>query len=321
MAAPCRRHCQCCGLDAVQQLIDGVLHIVKDLGAIIGSLLRLDLPRLINAVLHLLLDVGILILDAPNLRIYAQTASEVRDRIQFATKHCNGMGIRPTWNHFITVLQRTPLVTHSITLESEFNLICLRDFLDTDGNVAVEIDDLGQFLNDTGLKDLTEDETNITSITQFHVLAQVFVADDNLVSSDDFFGDTAGRDIEEGDPAEGCQTANRTAQCCILVKLADEQRQQLGSGVGMRNVYPGFFSKMVMAQEMGHYFGLCHINHNGVQNIMFSNAGGNRLGGLGAVRLLLECRTHLHAERQEECVALHRRPAAQRTLARGRAGM
>jgi len=252
-----------------------------------------------------------------NLRIYAQTASEVRDRIQFATKHFNGMGIRPTWNHFITVLQRTPLVTHSITLESEFNLICLRDFLDTDGNVAVEIDDLGQFLNDTGLKDLTsEDETNITSITQFHVLAQVFDADDNLVSSDDFFGDTAGRDIEEGDPAEGCQTANRTDQCCILVKLADEQRQQLGSGVGMRNVYPGFFSKMVMAHEMGHYFGLCHINHNGGAEHHVLQCRRQQLGGLGAVRLLLECRTHLHAERQEECVALHRRPAAQRTLAR-----
>jgi len=24
-----------------------------------------------------------------------------------------------------------------------------------------------------------------------------------------------------------------------------------------------------MAHEMEHYFGLCHINHNGVQNIMF----------------------------------------------------
>ena len=31
----------------------------------------------------------------------------------------------------------------------------------------------------------------------------------------------------------------------------------------MRKVYPGYFSKMVMAHEMGHYFGLC-INHNGV---------------------------------------------------------
>ena len=43
----------------------------------------------------------------------------------------------------------------------------------------------------------------------------------------------------------------------------------------MRKVYPGYFSKMVMAHEMGHYFGLCHINHNGLQNIMFSTAAGN----------------------------------------------
>lgn len=37
---------------------------MKDVGAIVGSLLRLDLPGLINAVLHLLIDVGILIVDA-----------------------------------------------------------------------------------------------------------------------------------------------------------------------------------------------------------------------------------------------------------------
>ncbi|HET7448673.1 MAG TPA: hypothetical protein VFJ49_12340, partial [Methyloceanibacter sp.] len=91
----------------------------------------------------------------------------------------------------------------------------------------------------------------------------------------------AGRDIEEGDPAEGCQTPNRTDQCCILVKRADEQRQQLGSGVAMRNVCPGFFSKMVMAHEMRYYFGLRHINHNGVQNIMFSNAAGNNWADWG----------------------------------------
>ena len=40
------------------------LHIVKHVGAIVGSLLRLDLPGLINAVLHLLIDAGILIVDA-----------------------------------------------------------------------------------------------------------------------------------------------------------------------------------------------------------------------------------------------------------------
>jgi hypothetical protein len=56
-----------------------------------------------------------------------------------------------------------------------------------------------------------------------------------------------------------------------------QDRRQVGSGVAMRKVYPGYFSKMVMAHEMGHYFGLCHINHNGVQNIMFSTAAGNSL--------------------------------------------
>jgi hypothetical protein len=82
----------------------------------------------------------------PNLRIYAQTASELRDRIQFATKHFNGMGIRRTWNHFITVPQRTPLATHNITQVSEFNLVCFQQAVDADGNVIIESDELGRFL-------------------------------------------------------------------------------------------------------------------------------------------------------------------------------
>ena len=109
----------------------------------------------------------------PDLRVYAQTPSELRDAIQFANKRFNGMGIRPTWNQFITVPQRTPLVTHSITQVSEFFLICLRQFLDASGNFVSESDDQGQFINDSGLKDRTEGETNITSITPFHVLVQV----------------------------------------------------------------------------------------------------------------------------------------------------
>jgi predicted Zn-dependent protease with MMP-like domain len=95
------------------------------------------------------------------------------------------------------------------------------------------------------------------------VLVQVANIDGDLVSSDDFFGDAAGRDIEEGDRAKGCQTPNRTDQGCILVQRIQD-RSQVGSGVAMGKVYPGYFSKMVMAHEMGHYFGLCHINHNGV---------------------------------------------------------
>ena len=227
----------------------------------------------------------------PDLRIYAQTPSELRDRTQFATKHFNAMGIRLSWNHFITVPQRTPLVTHSITQVSEFVLICRRVFLDANENVASESDDQGQFLNDTGLKDPTEGETNITSITPFHVLVQVNDVNGKLVSSEDFFEKTSGCNIGEGVFAVGCQTPNRDDQCCILVQRTQEG-QQLGSGVAMRTVYPGYFSKMVMAHEMGHYFGLCHINHNGVQNIMFSNAAGNSIWDWGLFGYYLNAEPH-----------------------------
>jgi hypothetical protein len=217
----------------------------------------------------------------PNLRIYAQTPSELRDRIQFATKHLNRMGIRPTWNHFITVPQRTPLVTHSITRKSEFNIVCFTEVIDADGNVVTQTDEFGRFLNDSGLKDSAERETNIISVTPFHVLLQDSDVDGNLVSSGEQFGYTAGRDIQEGEFAEDCQTPNRTDECCILVQRADAQRRQLGSGVAMGNVYPGYFSKMVMAHEMGHYLGLCHINHNGFQNLMFSDFAGNSYADWG----------------------------------------
>ena len=212
----------------------------------------------------------------PNLRVYAQTPSELRDRIQFANKRFNAMGIRPTWNHFITVPQRTPLVTHSITQVSEFFLICHRWFLDANGTTVSESDDQGRFLNDSGLKDPTEGETNLTSITPFHVLVQVNDVNGKLVSSDDIRGNTSGRDIREGADAQGCQTPSRNDNCCILVQRIQDGRQ-VGSGVAMRNVYPGFFSKMVMAHEIGHYFGLCHFGHNGFQNIMFSLPTGNSL--------------------------------------------
>jgi hypothetical protein len=50
-------------IDAVQEIVGGILHIVKDVGSIVGSILRLDLPGLIDAFLHLLVDIRIFILD------------------------------------------------------------------------------------------------------------------------------------------------------------------------------------------------------------------------------------------------------------------
>jgi hypothetical protein len=55
----------------------------------------------------------------PNLRIYAQSGSELRDSIQFATEHFKAMGIRLSWNQLITVPQLTPRVTHRIRVFSQ----------------------------------------------------------------------------------------------------------------------------------------------------------------------------------------------------------
>jgi hypothetical protein len=228
----------------------------------------------------------------PNLRIYAQSGSELRDRIQFAADHFKAMGIRLSWNHFITVPQLTPLVTHTITQVSEFNLVCSRDVLDDGGNVTIRTDELGRFLNDTGLKDPAEGETRITSLTPFHVLVEQVDVNGNVTSSEDFRGMTAGRNILEGAFAVGCQTPGRDDQCCSLVQRIDAERRQIGSGVAMRNVYPGYFSKMVMAHELGHYFGLCHINHSGVQNIMFSTVAGNSVFDWGLFSYYLRAEPH-----------------------------
>jgi len=45
----------------------------------------------------------------------------------------------------------------------------------------------------------------------------------------------------------------------------------LGSGCAWRDPYPPYFSKYVLAHELGHYFGLAHPGHPGVEDIMFSN--------------------------------------------------
>ena len=84
----------------------------------------------------------------------------------------------------------------------------------------------------------------------------------------------------------------------------------------MRKVYPGYFSKMVMAHEMGHYFGLCHINHNGLQNIMFSTAAGNSVLDWGLFGYYLNAEPYFTSRDKRNVVALHRRPVGQRALAR-----
>lgn len=59
-----------------------------------------------------------------------------------------------------------------------------------------------------------------------------------------------------------------------------------GCGCTWRDTYPPYFSRLVLAHELGHYFGLAHAGHDGVHTIMFSKAENQILGG-GSWRLWL----------------------------------
>lgn len=48
-----------------------------------------------------------------------------------------------------------------------------------------------------------------------------------------------------------------------------------GCGCTWRDVYPPYLSRLVLAHELGHYFGLAHAGHDGVHNIMVSLPEGN----------------------------------------------
>jgi hypothetical protein len=59
-----------------------------------------------------------------------------------------------------------------------------------------------------------------------------------------------------------------------------------GCGCTWRDTYPPYFSRLVLAHELGHYFGLAHAGHEGVHNIMFSRVE-NAILGSGSWRLWL----------------------------------
>lgn len=80
------------------------------------------------------------------------------------------------------------------------------------------------------------------------------------------FGQTGGRDIKEGPEAANCITRGRTDSCCTLVNT---RMNETGSSVIHRDVWPHYAFRYILPHEIGHYLGLCHYGHDGVQNIMF----------------------------------------------------
>ncbi len=116
-------------------------------------------------------------------------------------------------------------------------------------------------------------------------------------------GLTTGRDIKRGvnPAATGCDGSSTNDACITeITRVGGDFTSRDSDGDGIddvlpgdpcgcgctwRDTYPPYFSRLVLGHELGHYFGLAHAGHDGIQNIMFSKAEGNSLLGGGSWRL------------------------------------
>jgi hypothetical protein len=62
-----------------------------------------------------------------------------------------------------------------------------------------------------------------------------------------------------------------------------------------RNVYPTDIFQYILPHEIGHYLGLCHCGHDGLQNVMFTNRS-NSYFSWGLVSFYWEDEPHFSLE-------------------------
>jgi len=179
------------------------------------------------------------------IRVYAITPEGAAEMTDVATRKCKKLGLKLNWN----VSQRFPM----------FNKYPAYEIFDKDDFVlpTAGLDQyFDEYLVRKNLK-VNGDDCNLLALCGFH-----FKMDDD---THQIFGLTGGRDIKEGPKSHPCMVPDRTDQCCNVVRTEGKY----GSGVIYRDVRPTTIFRYVLPHEIGHYFGLCHCGHDGIQNIMF----------------------------------------------------
>jgi hypothetical protein len=193
------------------------------------------------------------------IRVYALTPDAVKDSIQVSIKKFKKLGIDLNWNdgRRFEYFGSKANAVHEINTLEELNF---------------DRDLLGKYLIDKGLRSVPQlDHCNMLALAAFRLYDY---DKEGTVTDKKGLGVTSGRNIKEGSDASPCATQDRDDSCCISIN------NKTGSGVIYRDQWPVNFFRYVLAHESGHYVGLCHFGHDGLQNIMYTPAKDEKGVGL-----------------------------------------
>ncbi|NOH02901.1 MAG: hypothetical protein HND47_13540 [Chloroflexi bacterium] len=181
------------------------------------------------------------------LRVFAMTPQAVAEKLELSVEKCAKLGIKLSWNwnhQFYIFNQQFP--AHEIKEKDEY---------------LFALGSQDRYVRDKGLRTGNSvEECRILALGAFHY---------QLKNGKEGFGQVGGRSISEGPDIDPCDTPDRTDSCCITVAKKDDNGNPAGSSVIHRDVWPSHALRYILPHEIGHYLGLCHYGHDGVQNIMF----------------------------------------------------
>jgi hypothetical protein len=201
------------------------------------------------------------------LRVYAMTRQAVAEKLDTTTRACKKLGVRVAWNdgaHF-----------------SWFRGYATQEITNPD-LIRLSTAELQAFLLESRLRtgERTDDCT-LLAIGGFG-FEDVERRQPN--------GWTVGRNIREGDGATKCVTPGRTDSCCVTTLV------ERGSGVCHRDRWPYYVFQWILPHEVGHYLGLCHHGHDGLQHIMWRPGVGLDWVNAGTLSYYLDGEPHFTLE-------------------------
>ncbi|CDG83157.1 hypothetical protein GJA_2526 [Janthinobacterium agaricidamnosum NBRC 102515 = DSM 9628] len=183
------------------------------------------------------------------LRVYAMRRTVVSEQIDIATRKHKKLGIHLNWDQG-TAITDTEFLTLEIKEKSEYAF-------------SIADQHQGLFVIRRGLRTGEGSGEECTALA----LALFQITEGN-------HGNTEGRDL-----FSPCANFGRTDSCCATLSVMPGENGT-GSSVVYRETWPSLVFRYVLAHELGHYFGLCHYGHDGLQNIMYTAAKDEHLSML-----------------------------------------